>query len=166
MEALKERMEESRRKAALNRDIAMDKHKLFYDRKIKKFSFIIVDYVLCDHPISKRGLAWKYYGPFVICGITENKVDYLIKRIGKNRGKVYQIHQNRLKTTFKHESLDENDESSSTEEPVTKKRNYTKDPTHPRSKRRNRKVSKPSSSEEKKSELLQTKIHWTIQGAS
>ena len=44
---LKLTMKESHSKAALNRNAAMDKHKLFYDRKIKKFSYNIGDYVLC-----------------------------------------------------------------------------------------------------------------------
>ena len=77
-------MEESHIKAALNRNAAMDKHKLFYDRKIKKFSYNIGDYVLCDHPRIKkgvaRGLAKKYYGPFIITRKRENGVDYLIQK--------------------------------------------------------------------------------------
>ena len=125
MEALKERMEESHRKTAINQDLAMDKHNLFYHRNIKKFSYKIGDYVLCDHPRLKKGVsrgrARKYYGPFIICGIREIKVDYLTRRIGKKRGKIYQIYQNRLKTYFKHESLVENDEISCTERRSLKK---------------------------------------------
>ena len=68
LDKLKRTMEESHSKAALNRNSAMDKHKLFYDRRIKKFSYKIGDYVLCDHPRIKkgvaRGLEKKYYGPF------------------------------------------------------------------------------------------------------
>ena len=90
---LKLAMKESHSKAALNRNAAMDKHKLLYDRKIKKFSYIIGDYVLCDHPRLKkgvaRGLAKKYYGPFVVKNKRENGVDYLIQRVGKKRGKTY-----------------------------------------------------------------------------
>ena len=87
-------MQESHTKAAKYRNIAMDKHKLYYDRKIKRYMYEIGDYVLCDHPRLKkgvsRGLARKYYGPFIIKGKRENGVDYLIQRVGKKRGKTSQ----------------------------------------------------------------------------
>ena len=57
--------------------------------------------MLCDHPRLKkglsRGLAPKYYGPFEIKKIDSNNVDYLIQRAGVKKGKIYKIHQNRLK---------------------------------------------------------------------
>ena len=81
--------------------------------------------MLCDHPRLKkglsRGLAPKYYGPFEIKKIDSNNVDYLIQRAGVKKGKIYKIHQNRLKfyhadnnkrDEIKHEMLsnDENEE--------------------------------------------------------
>ena len=57
LDKLKRTMEESHSKAALNRNAAMDRHKLFYDRKIKKLSYNIGDYDLCDHLRMKKGVA-------------------------------------------------------------------------------------------------------------
>ena len=128
---LRRKIEESHSKAALNRNIPMERHKLFYDRKIKRFSYNIGDYVLCDHPRLKkgiaRGLAKKYYGPFVVRSKKNNGVDLLIQRVGKKRGKLYQIHQNRLKTYHKYDRIDDNDNNSSSEEEAeTHKRCYNK----------------------------------------
>ena len=87
---LKEKMQASHSRAALNRNSAMDRHKILFDRRIKKFSYNVGDLVLCDHPRLKkgisRGLARKYYGLFLVKAKRENGVDYLIQRIGKKRG--------------------------------------------------------------------------------
>ncbi len=98
---LKQCMEESFRRATQNRDYRMEKKNLIYNRNIKKFCYEIGDYVLVDHPHLKkglsRGIARRYYGPFVIKKRKENEIDYYIQRVGSKKGGVYQIHQNRLK---------------------------------------------------------------------
>ena len=56
----------------------MQKAKTNHDRKIKRYEYKVGDLVLCDHPKLKKGLshglAHKYYGPFKIVGIKDNKL--------------------------------------------------------------------------------------------
>ena len=98
------------------------------------------DYVLCDHPRLKkglsRGIAHKYYGPFIIKKVDVNGIDYLIQRAGAKKAKIYKIHQNRLKfynhseiklKEIKEESLSESEDN--TNKP---KRKYVKNMNNPR----------------------------------
>jgi hypothetical protein len=104
------------------------------------------DFVLMDHPRLKkglsRGIAHKYYGPFEIKKIDSNNVDYLIQRAGVLNGKIYKIHQNRLK--FYHADNNKRDEiehkmlSNDDNEVVKKKRKYTLDKNNPRWKKTKR----------------------------
>ena len=108
----------------------MDKAKINFDRHIKKFEYQIGDLVLCDHPDLKKGLsqciAHKYYGPFVIMGVNENKCDYLIKLASNPRAKTKQVHKNRLKMYF-HTGLSLPKIKEEKEDaPVQKKRTYKK----------------------------------------
>ena len=79
---LRDRLEDSFRKAAKNRNIAMESSKMYYDRKIKKFSYEVVDFVLVDHPHLKKDLsrviAHKYYGPFTSFIKTDSKRQNLV----------------------------------------------------------------------------------------
>jgi hypothetical protein len=141
---VKERMENAYHQAALNRNLTMDRNKIIYDRNIKKFSYKVGDYVLCDHPRLKsglsRGLAHKYYGPFVIKGLNPNGVDYYIARVGKKRSKIYHIHQNRLKSYYMcnkntQDALSSEDEKllcTKCKRDTGEKRRYIKNPQHPR----------------------------------
>ena len=101
LDNLRTTMENSFKLAQNNRNSRMDLEKIKHDRKIKKLTYKIGDYVLCDHPRIKkgmsRGIAHKYYGPFEIKKVDSNKVDYYIQRTGTRKGKIYKIHQNRLK---------------------------------------------------------------------
>ena len=115
----------------------MEISKLYHDRKIKKFTYEVGDYVLVDHPHLKkglsRGIAHKYYGPFVIKKRKDNNVDYYIQRAGKNKGKLYQLHQNRLKAYEMHEDgLERQDDSSDSEAEPKRKRQYKKNLDNPR----------------------------------
>ncbi|RNA05786.1 hypothetical protein BpHYR1_003568 [Brachionus plicatilis] len=115
----------------------MDKAKLEHDRKIRKFEYKVGDYVLTDHPKLKKGhshgLAHKYYGPFVIVGINENKVDYFIRLASSPRSKIKQIHKNRLKFYFHSGPSLETIKEEHEDEPVqSHKRKYRKDPNNPR----------------------------------
>ena len=139
LKELQDRMEDSHRKAAQNRDLAMDKSKLYHDRNIKKFSYEVGEYVLVDHPHLKkglsRGIAHKYYGPFIIKKRRDNEVDYYIQRAGKKRGRIYQIHQNRLKAYRMHSDLERQikEESSSEEDDEPRRKQvYKKNLSNPR----------------------------------
>jgi hypothetical protein len=72
--------------------------------------------------------------------IDSNDVDYLIQRAGVKKGKIYKIHQNRLK--FYHPNNNKRDEiehemlSSDENEEVKEKRKYTKDKNNPRWKKK------------------------------
>ena len=137
LQDLRIRMEHSYRIASKHRDSAMEISKLYHDRKIKKFTYEVGDYVLVDHPHLKkglsRGIAHKYYGPFVIKKRKDNNVDYYIQRAGKNKGKLYQLHQNRLKAYEMHEDgLERQDDSSDSEAEPKRKRQYKKNLDNPR----------------------------------
>ena len=47
---LRDRMEDSFRKAANTRNTAMETSKMYHGIKIKKFSYEVGDFVLVDHP--------------------------------------------------------------------------------------------------------------------
>jgi transposase InsO family protein len=90
-----------------NRDMVMDKAKVRHDRRIKKESYAIGEWVLCSHPKiakgMKKGIAFKYYGPFRVTAVDENGCNYTIKREGKkDRNK--RVHKNNLKIFFKRET--------------------------------------------------------------
>ena len=78
-----------------------NKEKWSHDRNIKRFTYNVGDYVLCDHPKLIKGMsggiAHKYYGPFIIKQIDVNNVEYLIQRANTKKGKLNKIHKNRLK---------------------------------------------------------------------
>ena len=88
-----------------NKIAKMNKAKIDFDRKIKKFEYQVGDWVLCSHPKLKRGLsrglAPRYYGPFVIVAKYANNCNYLIKLANQPKSKTRQIHQNNLKQYFK-----------------------------------------------------------------
>ena len=76
----------------------MDIEKINHDRKIKKATYKVGEYVLCDHPRIKksmsRGIAHKYYGPFEIKKVDDNGIDYVIQRVNAIKAKKYKIHRN------------------------------------------------------------------------
>ena len=78
-----------------NVNIRMNKEKWSDDRNIKRFTYKVGDYVLCDHPKlikgMSRGIANKYYGPFIIKQIDVNNVDYIIQQANTKKGKLYNI---------------------------------------------------------------------------
>ena len=82
----------------------MDKAKLNHDRSIKKLEYKVGDLVLVDHPRVGKGLSYglakKYRGPYTIVGKNKNKVDYLIREVGKPKAKMKQIHKSHLKAYF------------------------------------------------------------------
>ncbi len=86
-----------------NRDMRMDKVKHLFDRRIKKASYKVGDLVLCSHPkIAKgmrRGIAYKYHGPYRVKTIDPNGCNYVIKRDGK-KFKSHKVHKNNLKYFF------------------------------------------------------------------
>ena len=89
---------------ARNRTKKMSAAKKLYDRKIKKTEYNIGDSVLVSHPNLRkglaRGLAPKYYGPFLIVGKNSNGCDYLIKDELRKKARPKQIHINNLKKYF------------------------------------------------------------------
>lgn len=144
LESLKEAMDQSFKIAIQNRDLQMDISKINYDRKIKKASYQVGEYVLCDHPRVKkgtaRGISHKYYGPFEIKKSDTNGVDYYIQRAGTKKAKIYKVHQNRLKMyqydQEKKKQIEENETTASEEEQANKKRKYIKDINNPRWKKK------------------------------
>ena len=115
----------------------MDKAKVNYDRHIRIGAYKKGDLVLCSHPKIKkglsRGLAPRFYGPFVIVGIYDNGCDYLIKRVGQAKSKVRQVHINNLKLYFKQGHPDENAIAETIELSQTQtKRSYQKNPLNAR----------------------------------
>ncbi len=149
-----------------NRDIVMDKAKAKHDRRIKRASYNVGDWVLCSHPKiakgMKRGIAFKYYGPFKVLAADANGCNYTIKMEGKKTRRK-NVHKNNLKFFFKREIALQPDKNlankegnntnsqtetrrqvtqrnhnratseSSEEEPALKTRKtYTKDPSNPR----------------------------------
>ena len=126
---------------------------MYHDRKIKKFSYEVGDFVLVDHPHLKkglsRGIAHKYYGPFVIKKRRENGVDYFLQRVGKRKGRIYQLHQNRLKAYEMHADADGSErqnESSDDEAEPRRKRTYKKNLQNPRWKKKAEKHASTSES--------------------
>ncbi|CAF0955477.1 unnamed protein product, partial [Brachionus calyciflorus] len=70
LKELREKLEISYKIAEKNRDVKMEKSKIDFDRRLKKFEYKIGDLVLCDHPNLKKGLSQgisrKFYGPYKI----------------------------------------------------------------------------------------------------
>lgn len=117
----------------------MSKNKEIYDRKIRKKSYKVGDWVLCNHPHIKkglsRGLAPRYHGPYIIIGKYENGCDYLIRPHNQPRAKVKQIHQNSLKLYFRRGHPVDSakiDHTSDIDIAVPSKRLYHKNPANPR----------------------------------
>ncbi len=86
-----------------NRDLIMNKAKGRFDRRIKKEFYKVGDLVLCSHPkIAKgmrRGIAFKYQGPFKVVGVDPNGCNYTIRKEGP-RHKRKRVHKNNLKAFF------------------------------------------------------------------
>ena len=117
----------------------MRKQKTIYDRKIRKTTYNIGDWVLCNHPQLKkglsRGLAPRFHGPFVIVGIYPNGCDYLIRPHNQPRAKVRQMHQNNLKLYFRRGQPSDTakiKDSSEVDDAAPTKRTYYKDSLNPR----------------------------------
>ena len=117
----------------------MGKHKAIYDRKIRKTSYNIGDWVLCNHPQLKkglsRGLAPRFHGPFIIVGKYANGCDYLIRPHNQPRAKVRQMHQNNLKFYFRRGHPSENAkirDSSENDDVIPTRRTYNKNQLNPR----------------------------------
>ena len=104
LKELNEKMTNCFQIATNQRNLVMDKAKINHDRSIKKMEYKVGDLVLVDHPrIGKglsHGLAKKYRGPYVIVGKNKNKVDYLIREVGKPKSKMKQLHKSHLKAYF------------------------------------------------------------------
>ena len=104
VKGLKNSMQECFEKLNHNKQVRMETAKIRHDRKIKKLQYELYDKVLVNHPKIKKGtsqgISPKYWGPFEIVGVNKNGVDYLIRQIGKPKGKIRQLHQNNLKQYF------------------------------------------------------------------
>jgi len=91
-----------------NRNLIMDKAKRKFDRRIKKEFYKVGDLVLCSHPkVAKglrRGIAYKYQGPFQVVGVDPNGCNYSIRKEGP-RQKVKRVHKNNLKAFFSKAAL-------------------------------------------------------------
>jgi len=81
----------------------MEQGKITHDRFIKRETYKIGDKVLANHPKlakgQKQGLAYKYYGPFIITGINTNGCNYTIRK-DKKGARSKQIHKNNLKIYY------------------------------------------------------------------
>lgn len=86
-----------------NRDVRMERAKELHDRRIKKEFYSKGDLVLCSHPKiakgMKRGIAFKYTGPFRIIAVDTYGCNYTIRKEGKGH-KVKRVHKNNLKLFF------------------------------------------------------------------
>jgi len=86
-----------------SRDKKMDRAKITYDRSIKREKYQIGDKVLVNHPKlakgQKQGLAYKYYGPFIITGVNTNGCNYTIRK-EKKGSRSKQIHKNNIKIYY------------------------------------------------------------------
>ena len=91
LKTLRETLENSFKRAQSNRNAKMDVEKIAHDRKIKKATYQVRDYVLCDHPRIKKGM------PFEIKKVDDNGIDYVIQRVNAKKAKKYKIHPHRLK---------------------------------------------------------------------
>ena len=135
---LKQRMENCFRILNRNKLTVMNRAKQYHDRRIRKKEYQLGDWVLSNHPHIKkglsRGLAPRYYGPFIIVGKHQNKCDYLIRPANQPKARVRKIHQDNLKMYFKRGyPLDNNnDESQPIPSTQPTKREYKKDPNNPR----------------------------------
>ena len=85
-----------------------------------------------------RGVAPRYYGPFMVVGKYTNKCDYLIRECNKPGARVKQIHQNNLRVYFRRghpddagAARDQEGEDIATQ-PQPKRRTYIKDMNNPR----------------------------------
>ena len=109
---LKQRLETSFAWLESNKISRMERAKVDYDRRIRKRSYEVGEWVLCNHPKIKkglsRGLAPRYHGPFVIVGKYANGCDYLIRQTNRPRARVKQIHQNNLRVYFRRGHPDDN----------------------------------------------------------
>ena len=102
-----------------------------HNRRFKRVTNNIGDWVLVNHPKLKkglsRGLAPKYYGPFEIIGKHINGQDYLIKRLGISKPRAKLIHKNNLRFYNKRGDPGEEAENSNDLDENIKKRSYEKD---------------------------------------
>lgn len=139
----RKRMLESFPNVNKNKIRKMSRAKRNYDRKVLKKEYEIGDWVLSNHPKLKgglsRGLAPRYYGPFIIVGKYDNKVDYLIRRANYPLARLKQIHVNNLKTYFRRGHPLDNQIKIEPEEQIVEHRAYKKNPNNPRWKRRSSK---------------------------
>ena len=152
---LKQRLETSFAWLESNKISRMERAKVDYDRRIRKRSYEVGEWVLCNHPKIKkglsRGLAPRYHGPFVIVGKYANGCDYLIRQTNRPRARVKQIHQNNLRVYFRRGHPDDNaatieeaEGPESQQAPLA--RPYNKNPLNPRWQRRTRHASPQNTS--------------------
>ena len=150
MENLKTRLAYSYELVEKSKTAKVSRAVLDYNRRVKKFEYVIGDWVLCSHPRLKkglsRGLAPRYYGPFIIEAIYRNKCNFLIRRANQPRSRLKQVHQNNVKMYFKRGHPSDQVKTSVAElnpsqtetqvvsEPKSAKktRKYTKKMSHPR----------------------------------
>ena len=130
-----------------NKISRMERAKLHHDRHIRKRTYEVGEWVLCNHPKLKnglsRGLAPRYHGPFIIVGKYANGCDYLIRHAHRSRGRVKQIHQDNLRVYFRRghpddgqEDNDEVEDIGNATQPAQIRRPYTKNLSNPRWQRR------------------------------
>lgn len=122
-----------------NRLFAITKHKEIYERNLKRFSYKIGDWVLCNHPQIKkglsRGLAPRYHGPFIIVGKYSNGLDYLIRPHNQPRARVKAIHFNNLKIYHRRGHPTDHikiDPTADIDIAIPSKRTYIKNVNNPR----------------------------------
>ena len=74
------------------------------DGRIKPYEYALGQWVLCNHPQLKkgqaRGLAFKYYGPFIVRAKYKNGCDYIIQKANAPRSRLIQVHHNNLRVYF------------------------------------------------------------------
>ena len=138
----RERLQRSYETLRRNKITRMGRVKDAHDRRIQPFRpYRKDDLVLCSNVTIKkgqsRGIAPKYYGPFVILATNRNGCDYLIKWRDFPNKRAKQVHHNNLKL-YSQRGMDHpvtpqsQTQEDAPETPLRVKRRYTKNPNHPR----------------------------------
>ncbi|RNA12853.1 Retrovirus-related Pol poly from transposon [Brachionus plicatilis] len=100
VDELKEKLHEVYKCVAQNRDVKVEKSRIYHDLNIKPVTYEVGDLVLLNKPLIKKGksknMAPKWEGPFSIVEKV-GQVNYKIKKVGPARPKVKLVHHNRLK---------------------------------------------------------------------